>query len=329
MGQAGRGRGLKRSMSARGLLATVLIAIVMVIAVPTATTKTPWRPTAPDALSLESLPNDPDDRAGGFNVILEEKQGRATAAAKEEYSAAEVELTRSLRLRLRPATGADQFNASLPILHRSKVDRLAGVPPALTSLVTNDGADILATAYAPTDAFHADASPFDALLMGDQSGRFIPPLATGDHDWLKLPLPATSFSSEEQKCLSTAIYFEARGESLKGQAAVAQVILNRVRNPAYPDGICGVVYQNATLYNRCQFSFACDGAPERIVDRRAYDVAREIAMAVTGGKIFLQDIGSSTHYFATYVRPDWADAMEEMTQIGSHIFYRTYDGGWG
>ena len=71
------------------------------------------------------------------------------------------------------------------------------------------------------------------------------------------------FSAKEQKCLANAIYFEARGETLRGQAAVAQVVLNRVRNPAYPETICGVVYQNQNLKNRCQFSFACDGKKDR------------------------------------------------------------------
>lgn len=145
---------------------------------------------------------------------------------------------------------------------------------------------------------------------------------------MKNPLPAAAFSEDEQKCLATAVYFEARGESIKGQAAVTQVILNRVRNPAYPNFICDVVYQNATWSNRCQFSFACDGIPDRIADRRAYRLARDISMAVTGGKIFLSEVASSTHYYASYVNQRWAQTMEKMTKIGSHLFFRTYGGGW-
>ena len=213
--------------------------------------------------------------------------------------------------------------------HTKEDDRLAGVPSALADLVTNDGADVLATAYAPTDPYHPPASPFDSLLQGNGGpGRFLPPIANGDHDWMKTPLPVAAFSNEEQKCLATAIYFEARGESIKGQAAVAQVILNRVRNPAYPNSICDVVYQNNTWFNRCQFSFACDGIPDIIADRRAYRLARDISMAVTGGKIFLPEVASSTHYYANYVNPSWAQTMEKMTEIGSHLFFRTYGGGW-
>lgn len=219
--------------------------------------------------------------------------------------------------------------AGLSTFHSPAEDRLVGVPAALADLVNNDGADILATAYAPKDEFHASSSAFSALLGTEETaGRFVPPTTEGDHDWMKQPLPESVFSTAEQKCLATAIYFEARGEEVRGQAAVAQVILNRVRNPAYPASVCDVVYQNDSWINKCQFSFACDGIPDVITDRRAYRLAKDVAMAVTGGKIFLSEVASSTHYNATYVSPRWARSMERMTQIGSHIFYRTFGGGW-
>lgn len=205
-----------------------------------------------------------------------------------------------------------------------------GVPTFLADLVNNEKADILATAYAPAEPDYARKSPFQTLLGGDDAdgGRFVPPRAKGDHDWMSKPLPEAVFGAAEQKCLANAIYFEARGESLRGQAAVAQVVLNRVRNPAYPSSICGVVYQNDQWKNRCQFSFACDGKADRITSPRNYKVAQDIAMAVTAGKIFLPEIGSSTHYYASYVSPSWARSMQKMKKIGLHIFYRTYGGGW-
>jgi len=205
-----------------------------------------------------------------------------------------------------------------------------GVPAMLASLVTNDTPDILATAYAPPPPDYARASPFASLLKGEDAagGRFIPPVAKGDHAWMKSALPAQVFTKAEQTCLATGIYFEARGESLRGQAAVAQVILNRVRNPTYPNTICGVVYQNDHWRNRCQFSFACDGIKDRILSRSHYKTAQDIAMAVTAGKIFIEEVGSSTHYYAQYVSPRWARSMEKMKKIGLHIFYRTYGGGW-
>jgi spore germination cell wall hydrolase CwlJ-like protein len=205
-----------------------------------------------------------------------------------------------------------------------------GVNSMLAELVNNDKPDVLATAFAPAEPDYAATSPFAALLREEDpnEGRFIPPVGKGDHAWMKNPLPASVFSKREQTCLANAIYFEARSESLRGQAAVAQVVLNRVRNPAYPDSICGVVYQNQHWRNACQFSFACDGKKDVVNEPARYKMAQEIAMAVTSGKIFLTEVGSSTHYYAQYVSPGWARSMKKMVKIGLHIFYRTYGGGW-
>ena len=206
----------------------------------------------------------------------------------------------------------------------------AGVPPMLASLVTSPDADTLAAAYAPSTADYARVSPFDSILAKDQNGegRFVPQIGPDDHAWAANVLPPSVFSADEQQCLATGIYFEARGESLKGQAAVAQVILNRVRNPAYPKTICGVVYQNEDWHNACQFSFACDRVKDRVNSPYHWQVARQVAMAVTAGKIWLPEVGSATHYHAVYVRPRWASDMEKVGRIGMHLFYRTYGGGW-
>ncbi|HSG94148.1 MAG TPA: cell wall hydrolase, partial [Afifellaceae bacterium] len=197
-------------------------------------------------------------------------------------------------------------------------------------------------AYAPAGAT-IDA-PFDALLgaapaitpkkrpasvLGWLNGRKRMKAANGKaHAWLANPLPSHAFSKTQQECLARGIYFEARGESELGQAGVAQVILNRVRNPAYPGTICGVVYQNKKWRNRCQFSFACDGIRDRVRSARAWKVAQKVAKAVSSGEIWLDDVGDSTHYHAGYVRPRWARKMKKTDKIGRHIFYRTKGGGW-
>nr|WP_083220433.1 cell wall hydrolase [Hoeflea olei] len=205
----------------------------------------------------------------------------------------------------------------------------AQVPAVLADLVTNDNPDILATAYAPPEPDYAKQSPFSSVLNeGAERGRFIPPVGKDDHGWAATALPASVFSANEQRCLAAGIYFEARGESVKGQAAVAQVILNRVRNPTYPNTICGVVYQNDNWRNRCQFSFACDGIKDRVRSPKHWNVAEEIALATSAGKIWLKEVGSSTHYHATYVRPPWAKRMRKVGRIGLHVFYVTYGGGW-
>jgi spore germination cell wall hydrolase CwlJ-like protein len=138
---------------------------------------------------------------------------------------------------------------------------------------------------------------------------------------------AVAVSDKELWCLATAIYFEARGESYRGQVAVAQVVLNRVKDYRYPDTICGVVYQNQSRRNSCQFSFACDGIPETINDRTAWAQAEDIARRFTNGELYLTEVANATHYHATYVRPAWAPRMTKLTQIGLHVFYK-FRSGW-
>jgi spore germination cell wall hydrolase CwlJ-like protein len=129
------------------------------------------------------------------------------------------------------------------------------------------------------------------------------------------------------ECLSQAVYYEAAREPLKGQQAVAQVVLNRVRHPAYPKSVCGVVYQGSALPTGCQFTFTCDGSlrwrPEPALWRRAQEVARR----ALGGFVD-KEVGSATHYHAAYVAPYWAPTLVKMSQVGQHIFYR-WTGTWG
>jgi hypothetical protein len=129
-------------------------------------------------------------------------------------------------------------------------------------------------------------------------------------------------SERDLWCLSQAVYFEARGESYKGQVAVAQVVLNRLHHRLYPKTICGVVFQNQHMRNACQFSFACDGIPERITDARSWKQAQEIANGAVSGKLTVPEVGKATHYHAAYVYPDWAPRMKKVTKIGMHVFYQ-------
>jgi len=171
-------------------------------------------------------------------------------------------------------------------------------------------------------------SPFSALFGKSKLAYSAPFLGRGDHKWAIKKLPLRSKSKGAQYCLAVGIYFEARGEPIRGQAAVAQVILNRVKNPTYPNSICGVVYQNKSWKNRCQFSFACDGIRDRVLSKKHWLTAKAVAKRATEGKLWVKEVGSSTHYHATYVNPRWAKTMKRMKQIGQHIFYRTKGGGW-
>ncbi|MGC0052342.1 cell wall hydrolase [Brucella pituitosa] len=203
------------------------------------------------------------------------------------------------------------------------------MPVQLAKLINNNEPDVLALGYAPSKPDYGKTSPFENILTPEaDSGRFVPPISEQDHAWAATPLPAESFGSKEQKCLAEAVYYEARGETVKGQVAVAQVVLNRVRNPSYPGTICDVVYQNRNWLNACQFSFACDGQKHRVTEMPQWRMAQQVAKTVTAGQIWLPEVGSSTHYHATYVSPFWAPTMKKMTKIGLHVFYRTYGGGW-
>eukprot|EP01037_Dinobryon_pediforme_P009628 gene9628-9705_t len=128
--------------------------------------------------------------------------------------------------------------------------------------------------------------------------------------------------AREEKCLAEAVYFEARSESEQGQAAVAQVVLNRMISGLYPTTICGVVYQNRTHYMACQFSFACEGKSLRTTEAEPWALAQKIAKQVLQGKTYLAAVGGATHYHATYVRPYWAKSLKKMDKIGTHIFYK-------
>lgn len=130
-------------------------------------------------------------------------------------------------------------------------------------------------------------------------------------------------TQSEKNCLATAIYFEARGEIVKGQKAVAEVILARARTPGRPKTICGVVYEGSQRSTGCQFSFACDRASDVARKDAAWTRAQRIATAAmrTRGKIH-PVAGGATFYHASYMTPRWASHMVKVAQIGTQIFYR-------
>lgn len=135
--------------------------------------------------------------------------------------------------------------------------------------------------------------------------------------------------AKAEHCLAQAIYFEARAEPVKGQIGVAQVVLNRAFSPYYPGDVCGVVFQNAHRHLSCQFTFACDGKPEYVNERGAWARAQRIAKQALDAQVWIPEIAKSTHYHATYVRPNWIREMKKMVKIGVHIFYRPHRWGDG
>lgn len=128
-------------------------------------------------------------------------------------------------------------------------------------------------------------------------------------------------------CLAQAVYYEAGNESDDGQRAVAQVVLNRVRHPAFPASICAVVYEGSTRPTGCQFTFTCDGSLTRRPDLAGWDRARRIAAAALQGGVY-GGVGNATHYHADYVVPTWASTLAKTDVVGAHLFYR-WNGTWG
>ena len=133
-------------------------------------------------------------------------------------------------------------------------------------------------------------------------------------------------SEKALRCMTQAVYYEAGFEGVPGRYAVAQVILNRMRHPAFPKSVCGVIYQGSQRPG-CQFSFACDGSLLRAPNPRAWAEARRVAEDVLTGTV-ASSVGMATHYHANYVSPYWAPKLHKITQMGAHIFYR-WPGNWG
>jgi spore germination cell wall hydrolase CwlJ-like protein len=165
-------------------------------------------------------------------------------------------------------------------------------PPVLSAIAVGP--------KAPAKAGKGDATAFeysDAWLAAQTTPE-------GDAEW---------------QCLTEALYFESRGESLKGQFAVAEVILNRVKSPLYPRTVCGVVKQRGG--GGCQFSYVCDGRADRMSDRVSKDRAGRIARAMLDGAPSMLTEGA-THFHTLNVRPSWAKRFALTASIGAHKFYR-------
>jgi hypothetical protein len=178
-------------------------------------------------------------------------------------------------------------------------------------------------------------APGAAPEIVDSSGETIARkgLVTGDHQRPMSPAARLKLSgaarAKAEKCLANAVYFEARDEPVRAQVAVAQVVLNRVFSPYYPNNVCGVVYQNAGRHLACQFTFACDGKSKAITEPDAWDRARRIATETLDGKLWMPDVAKSTHYHDDWAHPNWVREMRRMDKLGGLIFYRPRNWGDG
>jgi spore germination cell wall hydrolase CwlJ-like protein len=229
-----------------------------------------------------------------------------------------------------PTLPSKRLMATLPLMLAA-----ASCVPAQAS--QSPKAEIIAAASeSPTPGFS-----FEELAPVSSLGRLAP--AQEAHwrkaaDMLSAPsaTPAAPFAlqgAEDDRqralaCLTAAVYYEARSEGSEGQRAVAQVVLNRVRHPAFPDSVCGVVYQGSGRRTGCQFSFTCDGSLHRRREPAAWARARRIAADALEGEVYAP-VGNATHYHTSAVLPYWAGSLSRAATVGAHIFYRWRGGAGG
>jgi hypothetical protein len=203
---------------------------------------------------------------------------------------------------------------------------LAALPGMETdSHITGQHTQADGPALRPGLAIMSTGKGQELILTGDdaKSRNAMIPLSTGPLEWLP-PYQPMKPSSEHYGaallCLTQAIYYEAANEPPDGKRAVAQVVLNRLRHPAYPNSICAVVYQGAEAAV-CQFSFTCDGSLARRPLNRQWQESRALAERALLGEQF-GPVGTATHYHADYVVPKWAFTLQKLAVVGTHIFYR-------
>jgi Cell Wall Hydrolase len=181
------------------------------------------------------------------------------------------------------------------------LDQNYSIPPV--ALETGQGDVSALVDEAPTDEIKTPAD----FAVGGAARPFVMRAGSAEH-------------SRALKCLTDAIYYEAANEPDAGQRAVAQVILNRMRHPTYPNSVCGVIYQGSERATGCQFSYSCDGSMARIPAQAAWLRAQRVASQALAGSVYAP-VGMATHYHATYVYPYWAPSLNFVGTIGAHRFY--------
>ena len=201
-----------------------------------------------------------------------------------------------------------------------------GEEPVIVMPPAHPDPDMKVMASLPVDA--------DGPVRAGEMGESVAPKGEVNADNQRAKTPAERLGlfdeksrAKSEKCLAEAVYFEARGEAVRGQIAVAQVVLNRAFSGKYPETVCGVVYQNKHRHLACQFTFACDNNKDVIREPDMWERAKKIAKAMLDGQLWLPEVDKSTHYHAYWVRPSWVNEMKKMHKFGVHTFYRPR--AWG
>jgi spore germination cell wall hydrolase CwlJ-like protein len=281
--------------------------------------RTPLDPELAEALNAPPLPQYDVSLSLEAQPLQDSKSSSATDAATFESSPSREGFsvkTASLFF------GSQSLGAPLETIERWQ----PGEEPVIVMRETRVDPDMKVMASLPATT--------DEASRAIESGESIVPKGEVNSDDQRERTPAVRLGlldeksrAKSEKCLAEAVYFEARGEAVRGQMAVAQVVLNRAFSGFYPTTVCGVVYQNKHRHFACQFTFACDNVADVVREPDMWDRAKRIAKAMLDGQIWLPEVGKSTHYHAYWVHPSWVSEMKKMYKFGVHTFYRPR--AWG
>ncbi|MEM1161372.1 MAG: cell wall hydrolase [Pseudomonadota bacterium] len=233
---------------------------------------------------------------------------------------------------------ADTLDVRKAPYHSALFDALSGEQDALLAF-SNTRGFVRAAGLERIDAESTLGVGVNSYTLENHAGHDANAAADADGKLASVPAPSVSTErsgpltaqrlahvqvgrkDKQWYCLAEALYFEARGETLRGQIAVAEVILNRVDSERYPNSICGVVQQGQHRRNACQFSYNCDGRSNRIGNKKVFEKLGRISWAMMQGE-GRRLTGGALYYHNTSVRPSWSRKFVRTNKIGSHIFYR-------
>jgi len=303
-----------------------------------ASTFAPWALALGLVVSITARA-DPDPDAGGLTYParsrLDAGFSGGAALIPASYSVGEAEELASVPDEVEPRFSRKRVAAAPPAINRAhKGDPFVPLRPGFEAKA-GGGFPAESTSPAERVAFTDGATPAIPLTfaLGSQTPRpsdgsltpAAPAFIAARTDLSDRPGYAALIDPRDRprqlRCLAEAVYFESRSEPEAGQAAVAQVVLNRLRSGIYPSTVCGVVYQDRERPFACQFSFACEGKSLRVEETAAWATATRIAGGVADGKIYDAKLASAINYHALYVRPFWASSLQKLDRIGLHVFY--------
>jgi spore germination cell wall hydrolase CwlJ-like protein len=221
----------------------------------------------------------------------------------------------------------------LPIMQAQEAARLHRLAALKHGAATPTSASDLSTVPVALDPDLLTVAPDALQKMGADQAKLVNdaiPISTEPNPAAApfvMGLDNAIDSARALDCMTAAIYYEAANQPLDGQRAIAQVVINRMRHPAYPKTVCGVVFQGSGRPTGCQFTFTCDGSLTRTPAPKLWATARAVAHAALSGYVFA-GIGHATHYHTVWVVPYWNTSLTKVAVVGAHVFFR-WNGGWG